>query len=183
MAKKKTKSAKRKMNILKQITADDALAILRILAEDKDVGKRIEEIAKESLSKVDLEEIASEVYSELDSLEVEEVQDQSGSTRYGYVDPGDKACEMFEDALESFIEELKKYKKLSMNKEAKTCCMGILKGIYQFEKESTSEFKDWAVDVPGECFGQVLDEWKKGQKDAKDIAEIEDFIKKNFPDW
>jgi len=60
---------------------------------------------------------------------------------------------MFEDALESFIEELKKYKKLSMNKEAKTCCMGILKGIYQFEKESTSEFKDWAVDVPGECFG------------------------------
>jgi len=73
MAKKKTKSAKRKMNILKQITADDALAILRILAEDKDVGKRIEEIAKESLSKVDLEEIASEVYSELDSLEVEEV--------------------------------------------------------------------------------------------------------------
>ncbi len=184
MAKKKTKSAKEKMNILEQITAEDAFAILRILAEeDKHVRERIEQIAKEYLSKVDSEDIASEVYLELASLEVEEVWDQSGSTRYGYVEPTEKAWEMFEDALEPFIEKLRKYKKLSMNKEAKTYCMGILKGIYQFEKESTSEFKDWAVDAPAEYFKSVLDEWKKGQKDPKDIAEIEDFIKKDLLDW
>jgi len=33
MAKKKTKSANKKMNILEHITAEDAFAILRILAD------------------------------------------------------------------------------------------------------------------------------------------------------
>ena len=44
--------------------------------------------------------IADEVFYELDSLEVEDVWDQSGSTRYGYVDPNEKAWEMLEDAIE-----------------------------------------------------------------------------------
>jgi hypothetical protein len=29
----------------------------------------------------------------------------------------------------------------------------------------------------------VLKEWKNGQKNPEDIAEVEDFIKKNFADW
>jgi hypothetical protein len=36
--------------------------------------------------------------------------------------------------------------------------MGILKGIYQYEEDSGSEFKDWATDVPGESFGNILEE-------------------------
>ncbi len=182
MANKKTKPLE-KTNILEEIAADDELAILRTLAgEDKHVRARIEEIARRYLSEVDLEDTASEVYFELDSIEVEDLWDQSGRTRYGYVDPTEKAWEMFEDALEPFMEELRKYEKLSMDKEAKAYFMGILKGIYRFEKESTSEFKDWAVDDPKEYFKSALDEWKK-QKDPGDIAEIEDFIRKNCPDW
>ncbi|MDL1985680.1 MAG: hypothetical protein LWX54_16125 [Deltaproteobacteria bacterium] len=48
-----------------------------------------------------------------------------------------------------------------MHQEAKLYCMGILKGIYQYEEDSGSEFKDWATDVPGESFGYILEEWKK----------------------
>lgn len=184
MTKKKIKSVRKETNILEQITADDAFTILRALAEeDKRVEERIEQIAKEYLSGVDLEVIASEVYSELNSIEVEDLWNQSGSTRYGYVDPTEKAWEMFEEALEPFMEEFRKYRNLSMDKEAKTYCMGILKGIYQFEKESTSEFSDWVVDAPKEYFESVLDEWRKGTKDPKDIADIEDFIRKNMADW
>ncbi len=184
MAKKKTKSMKKKTDVLEQINEYEAFEILRILSEeDKQVRERIEEIAWELLRKVDLEDVAEGVYFELNSLEVEEVWDQSGSTRNGYVDPTEKAWEMFEEALEPFIEELRKYQKLSMDKQAKTCCIGILRGIYQFEKESTSEFKDWAVDAPKDYFESVLKEWKKGQKDTKKIDEIDDFIKKKLPDW
>ena len=59
----------------------------------------------------------------------------------------------------------------------------VLKGIYQFEKESISEYKDWATDAPAENFEWVLDECKKGQRDPKDIVEINEFIEKNFADW
>lgn len=169
----------KKTNILDQLTANDALIILKTIAkEDEKIEKRIKQLAKEYLSEIDLDSIAEEVYSDLNFLDVEELWDSSGSTRYGYIDPGERSWEMFEEVLEPFIDEFKKYQKLSMYKEAKIYCMAILKGIYQYEKESTSEFKDWAVDAPGEYFGSVLDEWKKGQKDTKDITEMDDFINK-----
>lgn len=171
-------------NIIGRINTTDALAILKILAEeDSNIAKKIEQIAKESLSGVDIEDIASQVYSDLDSIEVEEVWDRSGNTRNGYADPADVAWEMFEEELEPFIEELKKYQDLKMYDEAKNYCMGILKGIYRFEKESKSKYKDWAIDAPGEYFEMVLDVWKKGCKKSKNIKEMEEFIKKNFSDW
>lgn len=50
---------------------------------------------------------------------------------------------MFEDVLELYLEELRKFQKLSMDEEAKLHCMGILKGIYKFEIDATTEFKDF----------------------------------------
>lgn len=51
---------------------------------------------------------------------------------------------------------------------AKNYCIGILRGICEFENESTSEYKDWAVDAPAECPERVLGEWKEGQKGITD---------------
>ena len=165
MAKRSNKTK----NIFDEISADDAFAILRLLAkDDPKIANRIEQIAIEYLSDVDIEDIASEVCFGLDSLEVEEVWDRSGKTRNGYVEPTEMAFQMFEDALEPFVEGMKEYQRLSMFVEAKNYCMGILRGICSFENESTSEYKDWAVDAPQEFFEQVLDEWEKGQKGVTD---------------
>ena len=89
-----------KKRLIDNIDAADALAILRILAnEDVYLEKKIEQILKEYLSEVDIEEIASQVYFDLNGLEVEEVWDRSGSTRFGYVDPNEAAYEMFEEKI------------------------------------------------------------------------------------
>lgn len=177
----KDKSAE---NIFDKITSDDAFAILEILAKgDTNIARRIEQIAMEHLGGVDIEDIASQVFFDLDNIAVEEVWDRSGSTRYGYVDPVEVAWEIFEEALEPFLEELKKYQGLSMRVEADNYFIGILKGIYHFEKESKSEYKDWAADAPGEYFEMILDDWKKGFKNAEAVKRIEEFIKKHFPCW
>lgn len=60
--------------------------------------------------------------------------------------------------------------------------MGILKGIYQYEEGSGSEFKDWATEVPRECFGSILRECTKSYN-SKDIKEMKSFIKKDCPGW
>lgn len=165
MAKRSNKTR----DIFDEISAGDALAILRLLAkEDPKIANRIEQIAIEYLSGVDIDDIASEVYFDLDSIEVEEVWDRSGRTRNGYVEPTEMACQMFEEALEPFVEEMKKYQRLSMFVGAKNYCIGILKGICKFENESTSEYKDWAVDAPKEYFEWLVDEWKEGQKGITD---------------
>jgi len=189
MAKKSKKQYEAKIetkkeNILDKINPDVAFAILEILArEDTSIAKRIEKIAMEQLREIDVDDIASQLYFELDSIPVEDVWENSGSTRYGYVEPTELAWEMFEEALEPFLEELKKYQGLSMDVEVKKCCMGILKGIYKFEKESNSEYKDWAVDAPKDFFRSVQSDWKKSSKNKKDVQKMEEFVKKNFQGW
>jgi hypothetical protein len=61
--------------------------------------------------------------------------------------------------------------------------MGVLKGIYKYAHESNSEFKDWATDVPEECFGYLLEEWKKRTKRKKDLKNMEDFLSIECSDW
>lgn len=125
---------------------------------------------------VDLDAAAEEVFYELDSVAVEDVWDNSGATRDGYVEPGEYAWDLFANALEPFEKHLRKRHELSLVKQAKLQCMGILKGIWRFESESKSEFKDWAVDAPEGNRARVFDEWQKRSKNPKDIAEVKKFI-------
>ena len=59
-------------------------------------------------------------------------------------------------------------------------CMGIIKGLYQFEQESQNDFVDWAVDMPAEYATSVLEEWKAGGQKKEDLLEVEQFIKKSL---
>ncbi len=175
----------KKRDVLDEISEEDAYIILKRLAsEDNNIKKRIEKIALDYLSDVDIDEIAEDVFDELDRIEVEELWDQSGKTRYGYVDPNERAWEMFEEQLEPFIDQMEKYQNLSMHMEAKRYCLGILKGIHKFEKSATTEFADWVIDAPQDYFKVVHEKWKKRHKDQEDIREVEYIIKKelNFGD-
>ena len=78
--------------IIDHLSADDALAIVHALArEDDRLASLIAEVATSCLSSVDSEQIASDLYDELDVLDVEEVWDRSGATRHGYVEPQEAA--------------------------------------------------------------------------------------------
>ncbi|MCL0074030.1 hypothetical protein M1O17_03950 [Dehalococcoidia bacterium] len=173
-----------KDKILNKVSPEQALAILKRLAEkNSDIAEQIEVEGKQLLKEVDPEEICEDVYSALDGIEVEELWDRSGSDRYGYSSPEDMALEMIEEELEPHNEEVRRYLELGMTKEAKLCCMGVLKGLYRYVKESESEFKDWAVDIPEECFGDLLTQWKTRAKNKDDISEMNRFLEKECCDW
>lgn len=164
-------------SIIDQISESDALVILRcLIRENPKLTQKIEQIAKKHLSAVHIGDVAENLYFDLNRLEVEELWDRSGKTRYGYVDPGEAADAMFEEVLEPYVDELRKYLKLSMHKEAKTYCKGLLLGIRKFETESNTEFKSWAVDIPSERFDELLNIWKEKQNNQQDIEEMEQFI-------
>ena len=126
-----SRKTKGKSEILETITGSDALSILNALAQqDEKIKTTIEKTAMEILSVVDVDEIAATVQGELELLQVEDVWARAGANREGFVEPGDVAWEMFEEALSPFRDDVEKYKKLSMPKEAALYCLGILKGIY-----------------------------------------------------
>lgn len=188
IAKKDTKltapSKEEREKILNDISSKYAYEILTRLAnEDANISERIKELALEYLVEVDSDDIAENVFYDLNHLQVEDVWDNSGGTRHGYVDPNELASEMFEEAIEPYVEEMRKCQKLLRHEEAKLHCQGILKGIYKFEKEATTEFKDWATDDPHTYFKQVFDEWKTENKNPEHLEEIQTFVKTNIHKW
>jgi hypothetical protein len=172
-----------KNDILNKISPNEALTILKQLSKiDKDLKKKIIELAEDLFSDVDVDEICEAVFYALDGIDVHELWDRAGPKTDGYTSPEDMSVEMIEEALEPFVQEMQRLLDLKKHIEAKLYCMGILKGIYQYEEESESEFKDWASDVPGESFGYILRKWRK-TCNSKDKKEMKNFIKKECPDW
>ena len=165
-------------SFLKDLNADEASRILSILLGDnQELIKKAYEIAMETVCDVDADEISGDVYYELDGLDVDELYSHSGRTRGGYVEPYDKAYEMFEDALAPFIDEMKKSQKRGLPEAAKTHCIGIIKGLLMFDEESNSDFKDWITDAPRDYVSTVIKEWKKGNPSNEDIADVTDIMK------
>ena len=150
---------------------------------DEALARRIAEMAMAHLSEVDLEEVAAILYNQLAALEVEEVWDRAGETRYGYVEPSEAADQMIEEVLDPFLEELRKYQKLGMDTEANRMCMGLLLGLYRFERESTSEFKDWAPDAPIIFAEAVVHVWKEGSPSRRDVAAVRAFVEDELSGW
>ena len=170
--------------IIGHLSPNAALTILKTLAhDDKHLAARITEIATAHLSEVDPEEVAAVLYHELDALEVEEVWDRAGPKRHGYVDPSEAADQMIEEVIGPYLEELKKYQKLGMNVEANRMCMGLLLGLYQFDDESRSKFKDWAPDAPSEFAWAVVDAWKAGAPSRADVKAVKAFIEDELYGW
>ena len=131
----------------------------------------------EVIGGVNSDDIKADVYYKLDMLSLDDIGSRSGRTRHGYVDPYDAAWEMFEEALYPFIDEMKKNQQRKLPAVAKSHCIGIIKGLWSYEKDSISDFKDWVTDAPGEYVYTVIDEWKKGSPSDDDIAEIMSFVK------
>lgn len=171
-------------HIIQNLSPSDALAILNILVkEEEQVASRIAEIASMYLAEVDSEDIAFSIQDEMNHLEVEEVWYRAGHTRHGYVDIADAAGQMIEEILEPYLQELKKYHQLEMSREAMLMCKGLLKGLYLFERESTSEFKDWAVDAPIIFAEEVVIAWQSGQPSSDDISAMKGFISDELGGW
>jgi len=70
-----------------------------------------------------------------------------------------------------------------MIEEAKFYCMGVLHGLYLFDKESKSPFRDWADDISGGIFSDILEEWQKSTQYQNYFKDIQQFVEKNCPQW
>ena len=169
---------------LDAISGEDARSILFYLsATYPEMTKVILAKAEELLKDFDCEGIAHEVSCDLEMLELEDLWNCSGPSRYGYTSPEDMAVEMFEEALESFEKQIVQYEGLGMHEEAKRYCMGVLLGIYLFDHASESEFKDYTPDIPRGHFLWLHEKWKKRNPSDDAKKDMDDFISRKCPEW
>jgi hypothetical protein len=106
--------------------------------------------AMKVLAEIELDAMAEDVLVVLDSIDVQDCWDRSGSSRDGYTSPDEAADENIAEELQPFFEQVERYHELGMPDQEATYCMGVLFGIYRYERESKSEFRECSVDIPGE---------------------------------
>ena len=90
---------------------------------------------------------------------------------------------MVDEIIAPYLEELAKYQALGMNTEANRMCMGLLLGLYRFENESSSKFKEWAPDTPDIFADAVVDAWKAGSPRRADVKALRTFIEEELFGW
>lgn len=171
-------------NLLSQLTGEQAIDVLQRLAVKKGaVAEAVLVEAKHVLAAVDVEEVANEVFGQLDGIPVQNCWDRAGSHQDGYTDPDEAAEQLIEEELQPFVAQIERYHAMGMAKQDLETCMGVVLGIYRYEKESDSEFKDWCVDMPAECAGCLLDEWRKRNRAASATTAMDAFIRQRCPNW
>ena len=152
----------RTQDVIKKLSAEQAPEVVKRLSG---TGRKIQEAvlaeARNVLSEIDLDETADEVFFVLDSIDVQDCWDRAGSSRNGYTSPDEAAVEIMEESIQPFFDQTRRYHKLGMPAEEMAHCMGLILGIYRYEHESKSEFKEWSADVPAECAGDRLREWRE----------------------
>ncbi|MBT8366921.1 MAG: hypothetical protein KJP23_19705 [Deltaproteobacteria bacterium] len=171
--------------LLEQISGEEALNILRLLsAQDQNIENRIEELAKNILKDVDLEEVSEEVFFDLDIIDVHDLWDQSGARSNGeYTSTEEMAYEMIENEIKPHINNFIRLHKSGLKSASISYCMGLLKGIYLYSNESSSEFKDWTADIPEEFFRQILEEWKKFKLGKNASLKMKSFLNDECNKW
>ena len=70
-----------------------------------------------------------------------------------------------------------------MSKEEATYCIGVIHGLYRYEHECKSEFREWSIDLPIECAGKLLDQWRKRRQTSGSTAAMGEFIQDRCPKW
>jgi hypothetical protein len=171
-------------DVIKKLTAEQALEVVKRLYEKGGtIRKAVLAEARNLLTAVDVDETAEEVFFILDSIDVQDCWDRSGKTRYGYTEPGEAAVELVEEELQPFYDQAARYQELGMVEQETTYSMGVILGIYRYEHESKSEFREWAEDVPIECAGDLLDKWRERNQGTASAQAMNEFIQSRCPKW
>ncbi len=183
------KSARSIGTLIGQLSREQAQGILRALAADAALAARVEREVRAYLKQAapqdskDVADLAYVVRNELESLEVEEVWDTAGETRNGYVETGEAADRMVARVIEPYQKEIEHYNKIGMTAAATRLCLGVVWGLYLFETEVDTEFKDWATDVPLGWAANIVGHWRKGNQSARHQEAVRRFIAKHLPQW
>ena len=139
--------------------AESASVLKALLERHPELRSEAEALGKEALGEVSFLAVAGDVQAAVLQFDYDDLNDRAGAHSWGYVEPGEAANELMEEAVEPFVSEMKRYLELGLEEQARQVCQGILLGLYRAENAGGNEILDWAEDFPAESAGCALEDW------------------------
>lgn len=98
-----------------------------LIARHPELAAEAEELSRAVVTRVDAEAGAAEVEDAVLAFELDELNASAGRQRWGYVEPTEAASEVLEEALEPFLDEMRRRVELGFEAAAVATCQGIVR--------------------------------------------------------
>jgi len=160
------------------LTQEEAQVVLQeVLAACPALSPDVEKIAENVMAKVAFNEVAANLSTALQELDMDDTD--AGSHAWGYLEPSEAACKLVSRTVEPYLADLKRRLKLRHETEAMEVCKGIVLGLYRAE-QADGELLEYATDCHSELAGEAVDIWRRRNRRRKFPP---DFVEKFTPEW
>lgn len=171
-------------DVIGKLTSEQALKIIeRLCRKGGELREAVVAEAMNLLAEFSVDETADEVFDALALIDVQDCWDGLGGSRDGYTSPHDAAVDLIGEELQPFFDQVERYHDLDMPEQEAAYCMAVILGIYRFEHESKSDFKVWSQDIPADCAGNLLAEWRERKPEQAGIDAMHAFVRERCPKW
>ena len=191
MARKRTKQGSERGTrgsggILERLSDAEAASLLnRLLDLHPELRSEAETLAAEALSDISVWAVAEEVEWAVLQFDYDDLNGRAGRHSWGYVEPGEAAWELLEEAVQPFVDDMKRHLELGLEEQALDLCQGILLGLYRVREKSDDDILNWAPDFPAEKAGDALGVWanfgRTGRKAGRRLPP--EFVAEHIPEW
>ena len=147
--------------LLASLDYHQALSILRTLGTKQETRSDITTQAHRLFNQIDEDREAENLFSELNSLDVYTLWNNSGDGYDGYHDSGEVAYDMLQEVVERYRINMRKYRELKIKSTEEKYFHAIIKGLCKYRDEGTNEFKDWVPDDPDTLISDEFYNWCK----------------------
>ena len=168
--------------------ADTVLVLQRLLAAHPELIAEAGKIAHSTLCEVSFESVATDVEDSIRQLNLDDLNGRAGRHSWGYTEPSEAAWELLQEAVDPFVEDLKRYLGLGLEEAAFEMCKGIVLGLYNCRDSGEGELLGWAEDFPAEAAGNAMAECFAKRSSGPRLASIHESVVRQFvdqyvPEW
>lgn len=158
----------------------------QLLEKHPELRPEAEQFATSYASSASSEDIAEEVQTRITNIDLDALNGRAGKHSWGYVEPGDAAVELIEEAIEDLQDDMKRKAELGLVAAAQTVCVGIVQGLYGARDTNSDGALGWAPDFPAEYAHYMVGEFIRAcssstrEEARKDLVAI---LAQCAPEW
>ena len=133
-----------------------------------------------------IDEIAEAVVDAMNTVDMDALSGRAGKHSWGYVEPGEAACELLEESLEDLVEDMKRRIALGMIPAAVSVCAGLVLGLYECRETETDGALAWAPDFAAEEAAWLASELIRGcpRESRRQTGErLMEALNDRIPEW
>jgi hypothetical protein len=174
-----------KGDVLARLSPQEGAGVLRtILERHPELAGEAEEIAKATVTDVDAEAVAEDVEQAVLDLDLGELNSRAGRQEWGYVEPAEAAWEILAEAIDPFLDDMKRHIELGFEAAASATCAGIVLGLYRCRGKSSDQLLGWAEDFPADAAGDAVTMLaSESQAKHRSAWLLPDTVVARVPEW